>query len=74
MSLGLVLSSFKAKEVLFQRYVAADPQRSGVIIFIVNQNNEPPNFKGYFGVWDNQLAKVRRCQFVTECCRKVIEM
>ena len=45
---------------MFQDYIAEDPSERdpGTPIFTVKQGLEPPDFIGFFGVWDRELWSV----------------
>jgi len=47
--------------VMWQDYVETDPsgRDKGTPVFLIKQGLEPPDFIGYFGVWDRDLWSVR---------------
>lgn len=50
----------KASETLALEYLQTDPAGRGqdTPIIRIKQGYEPPNFTGFFGVWDNDLWNV----------------
>ena len=51
-----------------QDYVETDPtgRDKGTPVFLIKQGFEPPDFIGYFGVWDRDLWSVRMTWLVCE--------
>jgi len=49
------------KWFLCQDYVETDPsgRDKGTPVFLIKQGFEPPDFIGFFGVWDRDLWSVR---------------